>query len=443
MIGHIAISSLINRRGSVALTLLSIIISVSMLLSVELIRNQVKDSFTRTVSGVDLIAGAPTGQLNLLLSTVFRLGNPAGGISWQSVEVLLQNPNVKWAIPLSLGDTHEGIRVVGTTNDYFRYFQYGNRQSLEWHKGQGFDQPFAAVLGADAAQRLGYTLGDTLFLSHGLASVSFHQHRSHPFVVSGILAKTGTPVDQAIYVTLQGLEQAHDAPVPSLSMRKPSDSQAKTAAEHDHEHHDDDGDRAHAEAEATGIEWEPEASPKQVTAVMLGLNNRVAALQLQHQINQYQPEALLAILPGVALAELWQLMGNFERLLLVISGLILVASLLGLVTMLLASMRERRQEIAILRTIGAGPGVILWLIQAEALLVSALGCMLAMLVVTLMMKLGEDFLSQEYGLFVTASLFQTPVLSVVTIVMAATWLCSLIPALAAYRQALHSGLTQR
>lgn len=425
MILSLAIASLKNRRGSVLLTLFSIVISISLLLSVEFTRGQVKDSFTRTVSGVDLIVGARTGQLNLLLYSVFRIGNPTSGINWQSVAQLNDNPSVAWMIPIALGDAHEGYRVVGTTNSYFEHFKYGNRQPLTFSTGDRFAHDKSAVIGAEVARELGYRPGSELVVAHGLGDVSFKKHDTHPFTVSGVLAPTGTPVDQAVYVTLNGLDAVHEK---GKTVRRQPISRPADDDQDSHHNHDDVTHTLSDDA------------PEKVSAVMVGLNNRVAALQLQHQINQYKDEPLMAILPGVALAQLWALMGNVEKLLLGISALILLSSLVGLTTMLLASMRERRQEIAVLRAIGAGPGTILWLIQAEALLISGAGCVIALAAVSLTVLLTSDWLSSEYGLFVSGSLLTPSTAVVMVSVILATWLVSFIPAIAAYRRALHSGL---
>lgn len=425
MLGRIAVASLKNRKGSVLLTVLSIVISVSLLLSVEFVRGQVRDSFTRTVSGVDLIVGARTGQLNLLLYSVFRIGNATNGIDWSSVANLQANPNVEWLIPIALGDTHEGFRVVGTNNDYFHHFKYGNQQPLVMTQGSEFTDGFSAVLGSEAAKSLRYALGDKLVIAHGLGAVSFHHHDKEPFTVSGILAPTGTPADKAVYVTLQGLEAAHHEPAQSSMLRKPvkHDGNGQDGEEHEH--------------------LDMNAPPEKVTAVLLGLKNRVTALQLQYQINQYKAEPLLAILPGVALSELWQLMGNVEKLLLGISVLILLSSLVGLITMLLASMRERKQEIAVLRVIGAGPGTLLLLVQAEAMLIAVASCALTVGVVSGAKGVFAGWLNTEYGLFLTGNLFTPSTAIVVGSVLVATWVSSFVPAIVAYRQALHAGLSQR
>ncbi|MBD3585562.1 ABC transporter permease [Salinimonas sp. HHU 13199] len=432
MIAKIALASLKNRRTSVLLTLISIIISVSLLLGVEFIRGQIKQSFTRTVSGVDLIVGAPTGNLNLLLYSVFRIGNATNGISWEQVEKLDDHALVDWVIPVSLGDSHKGFRVVGTDNRYFTHYQYGNQQSLELSSGSTFTGDMSAVIGSEVAKSLGYTVGDELVISHGLGNVSFKQHEQHPFTITGILAATGTPIDKAVHVTLHGVEAMHEkassgSSVRSMRIRKPADQDGPPSS------------RAGADTNQGAHQHEPE----QVTAIFVGLTSRAAALQLQYQLNQKNDEPVLAILPGMALSQLWQLMGGVEKLLLGISVLILAASLIGLITMLLATMRERRHEIAVLRAMGAGPLAILWLIQTEALLVALVGCIAALGIDSVLFVSLASVLSEKFGLFISGTLLTGNSAVIIGSVLIATWLCSFVPALAAYRQALHAGLSQR
>lgn len=436
MLSTIAIESLKRRKATAILTILSITISISLLLCVDIVRNQVKTSFTRTVSGVDLIVGAPSGQLNLLLSSVFNIGTPTKGIDYKSVASLKTNNQVSWLIPLSLGDTHRGFRVVGTTNSFFEHFKYGDMQHLALSAGGVFNQPLSAVIGSDIASKLGYGVGDEMVISHGLGNVSFNNHDKHPFVVSGVLEKTGTPVDKAVYVTLQGLEEAHSGSQQATAsiVRKPADNHIKASDEHEHEHEHD---------ELTQVNYDSDAfTPQSVSVVMLGLKSRITALQLQYQINQSKKEALMAILPGMALAELWQVMGNIEALLLGLSGLIVICALIGLATMLLATMRERYQEIAILRTIGAEPFTLLLLVQIEAMLLTIISAVLSIGLVGALMNGLKPWLSGTYGLFLSSPLFGKSSAIIILLILSCTYLVSLFPAIAAYKRGLHAGLSQ-
>ena len=409
MLISVAWRSLVSRKKSALLTFLSLIISISVLVSVEHIRNEAKNSFNRTISGVDLIVGAPSGQLNLLLYSVFRMGSPTNNIQHASFEYLRNNKEVAWAIPISLGDSHRGFRVLGTNQDYFAYFRYGNKQSLAFQSGNQFDGHFQTVIGADVAKKLNYQVGDKIVIAHGIGSTSFTNHDNAPFTISGVLAPTGTPVDKTVHVSLQAIEAIHLPPHQVAALVEKPDL-----------------------LDSTEI--------KQVTAVLLGLSTKFATFKLQRSLNNYQGDRLMAILPGVAMSELWQMMGNVENLLRVISLLVLLSSLFGLATMLLASMNERRAEIAVLRVLGAGPVVIFTMILVEALILSILAMLIALGLVSFALFFMQGYLAAEYGLFLTHNVLSTDTLITASVVIIATIITALLPAVEAYRSALHAKL---
>ncbi|NWO07006.1 MAG: ABC transporter permease [Alteromonadaceae bacterium] len=409
MLVSLAWSSLGSRRKSVVLTFLSLLISISVLFSVEHIRLQAKDSFNRTISGVDIIVGAPSGQLNLLLYSVFRMGSPTNNIKFSSYQALNNSDQVKWAVPISLGDSHRGFRVMGTSEDYFTHFKYGNKQSLNFAEGAPFTGIFETVIGADVAKKLNYKVGDRIVISHGIGATSFKKHDKSPFVISGILKPTGTPVDKTVHVSLAGIEAVH-FPASKLQqvLKDPS---------------------------SVDIE------PTSVTAVMLGLESKFATFKLQRQINNYKEDKLMGILPGVALTELWQMMGTVENLLRVISALVLLSSLFGLSTMLLASMQQRKGEIAVMRILGAGPRTIFSLVLLEALILVVLTVGASIGLVSGTLYLMSDWLASQYGLFLSANLISMNTLIIAGIIITAATVTSVIPALEAYRNALHSRLS--
>ncbi len=417
MLLRVAWKSLLNRKTSAVLTILSIAVSIFVLVGVEHIRQEAKNSFNKTVSGVDLIVGARTGQLNLLLYSVFRIGNATNNISWQSYQELAKHRSVAWTIPLSLGDSHRGYRVLGTNQDYFRYFKYGQQKSLTFSQGSQFESVYGAVLGAEVAKKLGYRLGENIVVAHGAGSTSFSNHDDKPFTVVGVLAPTGTPVDQTVHVSLAGIEAIHlgwqnGVKVPGANVS------AKQAAE-------------------------GELTPKTITAFMVGLKSKITTFQIQRQVNQFRQEALMAILPGVALSELWQLMGVVENILLLVSVLVLLASLLGMSTMLLASMRERQRELAVVRAVGAHPSFLFLLVQLEAIILALLGIVLAFIALSTMLALYQNYFSEQYGLFIAANFYSARVLVLIGIVLLATAMLALIPGVSAYRASLNSGLVVR
>ncbi|MFT4940026.1 MAG: putative ABC transport system permease protein [Paraglaciecola sp.] len=411
MLFKLTVSSLLSRKLMAALTIISIGVSVFVLLSVEHIKTEVRGNFQRTVSGVDLIVGSRTSQLNLLLYSVFRIGNPSNNLSWNSYQEIIANKDVSWSLPFSLGDSHKGYAVLGTTPDYFEYFKFADKQKLSFADGQAFERLYQVVLGAEVAKLLGYKMGDEIIVSHGSGKVSFTHHDKHPFTVTGILSATGTPIDQTLHLPFAAIDVIHEgAAFDNLAL---NDSRIAPR----------DGDA--------------------VSAVLLGVTNKLSVLRLQRKINQYDKEPLVAVLPGLALMQLWQIMERVEISLSIVSALILFAALLGMITMLLASMAEREREIAVLRALGARPSVIILLVESEAILLTFSGCILAYFSLWLTLFLGQSFLQQEYGLFIQTLSLNWQVgryIAGATIIAA---LLALIPAYISYHRSLLKGLISR
>jgi putative ABC transport system permease protein len=395
---RLAWRSLLNRKGSVALTFLAISVSVFVLLGIEHIRQQAKFSFNNTVSGVDLIVGARTGDINLLLYSAFRLGSATNNVTWESYQEIAQKPKVAWTIPISLGDSHKGYRVMGTTIDYFKHFRYGQKKPLEFTDGEAFSEVFDVVLGAVVARKLNYQLNDELVLAHGIASTSFILHDETPFRVVGILKPTGTPVDYTLHVSLSGIEAIHS-----------------DLALHD-------------------------VTPKNITAFMLGLHSKMATFHMQREINNYRAEPLSAILPGVTLTQLWQMMTIMENTLILVSALVLLASLLGLSAMLLTSIRERQREIAIMRSLGAPPLFVFMLIQTEALLITLASSAFALLLLFVSLLCFQNFLADNFSLSISTYVLDKNILYLLLSIIISALVISLIPAISAYSTALQKTL---
>lgn len=400
------LASLFSRKWMVFLTCFSIAISILVLASVTHIESQLKQNFERSVSGVDLIVGSRTSQLNLLLFSIFRIGYPSNNLAWQSYLDLSQKAQISWAVPIVLGDSHQGYAVVGTTVDYFEHVKFANHQTLAYQHGQSFQQASQLVLGAAVAKDLGYGLGEEIILSHGAGKVSFTQHRNHPFKVVGILQITGTPVDKAIYMPIDAVDSLHEVQVGR-----------------GHETH-----QAH------------DAHPNAISAVLLGVSNKINLLSLQQNINKTAIEPLTAILPGVALGELWQIMSVVETSLKIIAFLVLIASMIGMTTMLLASMRERQQELVILRALGARPWVLILLLEAEAIFITLFGCLLGYAFLFLTLSLSQPYLMQRYAFSINAIPEIESFFYYAGLALGLALLLGLVPALLSYRNSVAKGL---
>jgi putative ABC transport system permease protein len=429
-IASLAIKSFRNRKLSVGLAIASITLSVALLLGVEILRSEAKSSFASTVSGTDLIVGARGGSVNLLLYSVFRVGNPTNNIEWHSYEEISALPGVKWSIPLSMGDTHAGFRVVGTDDNYFEHYRYARDRRLGLQQGAWFGEEDEIVLGAEVAASLGYRLSDKIIVAHGAGDESFIKHADEPFRVVGILAATGTPVDRTLYVSLAGFDHMHEA-WQTAEDGHDHDPLAATASAAGHT-----DEEQHAEDEHHDEEYS-------ISAFLLGLESRAAAIGLQRRINQFEHEPLSAILPGVTLLELWEIVGLVEHTLRAISIFVVIVGLSSLLIILMTSINERRREMAILRALGARPGHVFALILGEAIAITLSGIGLGILLVCGIFMLGQGWIASRFGLFIELNLLTPNLVYGLLLITLIGCLIGLIPGIRMYRYSLVDGMTIR
>ena len=413
----LAWQSLVNRRFTALLTVLSIALSLALLVGVERLRTEARASFANTLSGTDLIVGARSGPVQLLLYSVFRIGDATNNISWKSYQDIANHPNIAWTVPISLGDSHRGFRVLGTTPAYFEHYRYSRDRQLKIVEGQQFSDLYDAVLGAEVADKLGYKLGDAIVVAHGASDVSFARHDDKPFRVAGILARTGTPVDRTVHVSLEAIEAIHvdwqgGAPMPGVTI---SPEQARKM----------------------------DLNPKAITAALVGLKSKIMTFRVQRFVNDYPEEPLSAILPGVALSQLWGLIGIAENALIIVSAFVVVVGLIGMLTALLMSLNERRREMAILRSVGARPGHVFALIMGEAGFLTLLGALFGMALLYLMLLLGQPFVESRFGIFIEIGGLSQYEWTLLGAVVGAGFLVGSIPSYRAYRLSLADGLSVR
>ena len=371
IVARLALQSLRNRWVTVLLTVLAISMSVLLLLGVEKLRSGARESFAGTVSGADVVIGARSGAMQLLLYSVFHIGNATNNVTWRSYEEIASRPEVDWAIPLSLGDSHRGFRVIGTTPDFFAHLRYRGGQPLRFAEGSPFDDLFDVVIGSDVAGMLGYSIGDRITVAHGAGSLG-PQHDDLPFRISGILARTGTPVDKSLHVSLKAVEAIH------VGWRS--------------------GTRIPGQVTPADRLRQMALPPKAVTAAIVGLKSRLQVIGFQRAVNEYRAEPLSAVLPGVALQEMWGLVGTAETALLGVSAMVVVTSMLGLSAMILSTLNERRREMAILRSLGARPRTIGSLLVGEATLLTIAGITIGTAALYASLALARPFIDRQFGI---------------------------------------------
>ncbi len=493
LIFSLAAKSLRNRLLTTVLTLISIALSIALLVGVENVRVGIQESFRNTIRGTDLIVGPRSSSLQLLLFSVFGMGSPLGNnMSHETYERWKNHPQVAWTIPYSLGDSHHGFRVIGTTDDFYEYYRYRLNGRVELATGRRPQTDHEVVIGTEVATRLKYQLGAKVAVTHGLRGGGIMDHDENPFVVVGTLKRTFTPIDRSLYVTLAGIHAMHEgweggAP-PSSRLNMPGSARGRSTG----------GPPAMpgatpppampgaspppampgasapppmqgAKAPATGTGKTPPPMPgaktppskpettqqndhphvagdhdsTQVTAFFLGAKSRVQTLQLQREINTWTGEPLTAVIPGAALAELWQSIGFAEDGLRVITFFVVAVGLLGMLVSLYSSLNARRREMAILRAIGAGPRKIVALLVLESGILSIVGCIAGVAVVYLLLLVGRPLVEQHFGLFIPLRALGKVEWIYIGVVCIAGFLVGFVPALKAYRNTLADGLSIR
>ena len=412
MIFRLAIASLFARALTVGMTILAIALSVALFLGVEKVRTGAKASFADTISGTDLIVGARSGSVQLLLYSVFRIGNATNNVTWQSYQDIAARSDVEWIVPISLGDSHRQFRVMGTTTAFFEHYKYRQGRSLAVSDGVIMDDLFDTVIGADVAATLGYSIGDPIIVAHGLAS--FTEHKDQPFRVSGILEKTGTPVDRTVIVSLEAIEAIH------------VDWQS--------------GAQIPGQATSADVIREMELTPQAVTAALIGVESPLQTFALQRAINEYSQEPLLAILPGVALQELWGIVGIAETALLAVSAMVVVTALIGMMATIFSSLNERRREMAIFRAMGARPSTILSMLVLEAMVMAAVGALLGLMLLYIGLIIAQPILDTAFGLWLPIDAPTVREVWVMIGVVGAGAIVSMVPAFRAYRMSVADGM---
>ena len=470
----LALKSLRNRAFSTSLTVGSIALSVALLIGVENVRTGMRESFSNTISQTDLIVGTKGGTIQLLLYSVFGMGASTENVSWEAYRQWAEHPAVAWTIPYSLGDSHRGFRVIGTNEDFYRHYRYRGGQEIALAEGRANVDLFDVTLGADVAAELNYALGDEIAVTHGLGEVGFLHHDHMPFTVVGVLSKTFTPVDRAIYVTLEGMEAIHwEGGVPPASDDGHTHDEAEAApADDGHGHetetvavpaddghtHDeaapaDDGhghdeeaavpaDDGHGQEETVEVSID-DVEVTQVTSFFVGMASRRDVLQLQRQINDFEDEPMMAVIPGVALNEMWQGLGYAETGLRLVTIFVVLVGLLGMLVSLYTSLDERRREMAILRAVGAGPKRIVSLLVLESVCLSTAGAIGGLALVYVLLSAGQSLVEAQIGLFIPIRPPGSIELLFLGAVVSAGFLMGFVPALKAYRTALHDGLAVR
>ena len=399
---------MMNRKLTSILLIVSIALSAMLLIGVQKVKISAKQSFSKSISGTDLIVGARSGDIQLLMYTVFRQGYPVANISWESIQEIGALSSVDWFVPISLGDSHKGYPVIGTTADYFTHYRYANKQQLELREGQLFQSPFEVVLGAEVAKKLNYQLNDKIYLAHGIAKGNLPIHKNQSFRVVGILKLTGTPVDKSAHISLEGITAIH------IDINKVRNSEK-------------------------GSYDSLDLTPKSVTSCLIGLKSKSSIFRVQRQITNWEREPLMAIMPGVSLSRLWSTISTVDTAFLLITILVMCIAFIGLLLALLISLNQRKRELAILRTMGAQPLQLSQILVIESLLITVSGVAFGLILIIGIGNIIKPILEEKMGLILSFNSFTLAELYFALGIILFGVIISIIPAIMAYRRGLSEG----
>jgi putative ABC transport system permease protein len=400
-------------RLSTALSIMLLAIGVGMVAFVMVVSQQLTDRFNRDIRGIDMVVGAKGSPLQLILSAVYQMDSPTGNIPLSEVKRLQKHPLVKYSIPLAYGDSYQGYRIVGTEEKYLEHYD------AQFATGNVWTKDFEAVIGSETAENLNLKLGDHFHGSHGLVD-DMHVHEEEAYHVSGILKPTGTVVDRLILTNIGSVWHIHG---------EHGDAEEKA---HDHEGHDH-GDDVHE-----GHAHEPEDDSREITALLIKFKNPMAMMQLPRHVNTNTN--MQAALPAIEVNRLYQLLGVGFTTLQIIGALIMTIAAISVFISLLNSLKDRKYELALMRSLGASPFKLFSMVILESLLLCIIGysagIVLGRIGLLLMARLGEE----QMQMSLTGNGFTMEEVWLLPVTLIIGLIAALIPAFQAYRTDISSVL---
>ncbi len=373
---YLAYRNMISKPLNLVLSLLLLVLSVTLVTFILQLSKQLNGQIDKNIDPIDMVVGAKGSPLQLVLSSVLHIDVPTGNIKLDEANSIKNHPFVGSAIPVSYGDNYKGYRILGTEFAYFE--SYG----AVLQGGRYFEKSFEAVVGSSAAKKLGLKIGDVFTSSHGLLASSTDVHEDHPYTVVGLLEPTGTVIDQLLICNLESIWDAH-AHVDENHEEHPGE-------EHDHDHGDEEHDH-----ESHGDEVDDHDKELEITSLLVKFKSPLGLVQLPRFINENTN--MQAALPGFEIQRLMGLLGTGVTTINGIAIAILLVSGFSIFISLLKTIRERRQELALLRTYGLGTQKLLRLVLFEGLLLAFLGFLFGWLLGRLALIGASSYLESGYG----------------------------------------------
>ncbi|MGB3586402.1 MAG: FtsX-like permease family protein [Tunicatimonas sp.] len=410
------------------LNILLLALGIAIITVLLLASKQVEKSLTQNSRGIDLVVGAKGSPLQIILSSIFHMDYPTGNIALEEAKKLSRNRLIKNTIPLSLGDSYQGYRIVGTNYDYLDLYQ------LEVAEGTRWEKPLEVTLGAAVAQQSGLTVDNTFASSHGFMDDGLNVHDEQQFTVVGVLSPTQGVVDNLILTSLESVWQVHD--------HSPEADTTHAEASHDHDHeqnHDHDG-HVHGSDEAITKQGLP-AEGDQITSLLVQFRSPMAAVQLPRYINERTN--MQAASPPFETARLFSLIGVGVDMLQGFAYVIVIIAALSIFIALYNSLKARRYDLAVMRSLGASPQLLFAHVILEGLIITLVGCLLGLLLGHLVIYAATQLYARPGQLGIDASQLLTEELWILVGSLVVGLIASLIPAIQAYRTNISQVLAER
>lgn len=398
---HLSWKNLTFKPLSLLLSVVLFALGIGLISLLFQVQDQLQKNFEKNLAGIDLVIGAKGSPLQLILSSMYHIDNPTGNVSLGEVRPFLnpQHPLIETAVPLSLGDSYRTYRIVGTTSNILDFY------GAEIAEGKAWDSDFEVTIGTTIAEKLGLKIGSTFHSSHGFMEDDNLAHDHTDFRVVGILARSGTVLDQLILTTNATYWLTHQ-PVQPDTDTKEKTTEEHGHNEHKHEHHDHEHeheghdhaehDHSHAAPAATTISIAEAPDDAEITSLMIKFKGRnFQALNMQRSINENTD--MQAATPAIEINRLYSLMDTGEQALRMLAIVIIFVSGLSIFISLFASLKERRYELALMRVMGGTRQKLFLLILLEGLLMALIGCVVGLLISHGGMALFGNALERAYG----------------------------------------------
>ncbi|MEK9994482.1 MAG: ABC transporter permease [Hydrogenophilales bacterium] len=406
---NLFLSSIRSRWLPTILIVSCLVSSMVLLLSIERIQNGTKQSFNYSISGVDSIIGPRSSSVALVLYTIFHIGKPTNNITYETFEYLKKRKDIDWIVPIALGDSYDEFRVIATTSDYFEKIKFGDNNQIKFDKGNNSLELNNTIFGADVAKKLNSNIGDKINIVHGSNADMGIEHDDISFELSGILKKTGTPIDKLVFINLQGYELVH------LGWK--SGKKIFSLKNQDLSKIDPD-----------------QLIPKTITAAFVGLKSKLTIFNFQKDIREYQEEPISAVIPSIALSELWSIVGVVDKGFKLLSWIVIIISLIAMVTLIINSLENRKREMLIYRANGASPIDLSLMVVMEALFIGLVSIILALFFVSLISYFASSQLSIHFGISTNFNFLSFNEAIILSTILLAGVLSSLLPAVITYKK---------